>query len=78
MIVGNLVRAAETALKLEERRLLKYKELEDKNQPIISSSAKVGLYVFVICCFCVYPKSGSSLFFSFPLGGGIYSSSYDS
>ncbi|KMT07591.1 hypothetical protein BVRB_6g147230 [Beta vulgaris subsp. vulgaris] len=35
---GNLVRAAENALKLEARRIQTYKELEDRNQSIISSS----------------------------------------
>lgn len=44
LIVGNLVRAAENALKLEARRIQTYKELEDRNQSIISSSNMVMLY----------------------------------
>ncbi|KNA25697.1 hypothetical protein SOVF_003200 [Spinacia oleracea] len=36
---GKLVRATENALKLEERRLQTYKELEDRNQQLINSGS---------------------------------------
>ncbi|GMH01544.1 hypothetical protein Nepgr_003383 [Nepenthes gracilis] len=39
-VLGNIVRAAESALKLEERRLLKYKESDEKYQALLSSSNK--------------------------------------
>ncbi|KAH9621013.1 hypothetical protein KSS87_022217 [Heliosperma pusillum] len=37
-LAGNLLRAAENALKLEERRLQSYKELEDRNHSLLSGA----------------------------------------
>lgn len=42
-VAGNMLRAAESALKLERERLQKLKELEEINQSLRSSSNQVCL-----------------------------------
>ena len=41
MITGNILKSAESALKLEQERLQKYKEFDEKTQALGQSSNKV-------------------------------------
>lgn len=40
-MAGKILRAAESALKMEQKRLQKLKECDEKNQALTSSSNKV-------------------------------------
>ena len=45
VITGNILKAAENALKLEQERLQKYKEFEEKTRALGLSSNKVMLKI---------------------------------
>lgn len=59
-MIGSMVRAAESALKLEAARLQILKELDEKNQMLISSAGRVMLVLIYLFQFLLAQCDSSS------------------